>query len=296
MNKINNVLFVINPKAGTKNKESIPEMIALVLNNTIQYKLIYWEKDQDIKSNIRQEIDQANYDVVVAVGGDGTVNVVASTLINSSIPLAIIPLGSGNGLARFLKIPLDIHKAIDLIKNGKLISIDSCTINTKNFFCTGGIGFDAHISKIFSQTKKRGFIGYAKLSLKEYFKYQSQEYQLNLDGKLITKKAFVITFANANQYGNNAIIAPHADISDGLIDVTIVRKFNFFSILKLMKRLFNGTIHKSNYIEIYKAKNIIVNRSKNGCAHYDGESGEMGKEIEVKNNPASIKIVVPEST
>ena len=295
MNKINNVLFVINPKAGTKKKETIPEIIASALNDTIQYKIIYWEKDQKIKNIIRQEIDQTNYDVVIAVGGDGTVNVVASTLINSSIPLAIIPLGSGNGLARFLKIPLDVHKAIDLIKNGKIILIDSCTINNKNFFCTGGIGFDAHISKIFSQTKKRGFISYVKLSLKEFFKYQSQEYQLNLDGKLMIKKAFTITFANANQYGNNVIIAPHADIRDGLIDVSIVRKFNLFSIFILMIRVFNGTIHKSKYIEIYKAKNIIVHRSEAGCAHYDGESGEMGKEIEVKNNPASLKIIVPES-
>ncbi len=288
------ILFVINPKAGTKSKESIPDQIASVISNRAHYKLMWWEKNDDIKQKIKNEITNNTYDVVAAIGGDGTMNMIGSALVDTPVALAIIPIGSGNGLARHLKIPLNTQDALNNCVGGKIISIDSCQVDGKTFFCTCGVGFDAHISKVFAQGKKRGFFNYVRLTVKEFFKYHPNQYILTLDGKEVIKKAFLITFANANQFGNEAIIAPLADIQDGILEVTILKKINLLIAIGLAFRLFNRTIHLSKHVEIYKAENIVLSSEKSMDMHYDGEPDEINSKCLITIKSLSLKVVIPQ--
>ena len=293
MAAVENVLFIINPKSGVKKKDFMIEAIASVFIKNINHKIIWWEKGSDIRGIIRKEIQENSYDIVVAVGGDGTVNIVASVLINTPVALGVIPLGSGNGFAHHMGIPLNINKALDVILNGKTTMIDSCLMNDRKFVCTCGVGFDAHISHVFSQVMIRGFFSYTVLTLKEFFKYKPKEYILNLDGKEIKREAFVITFANANQYGNNVFIAPYADIQDGIIEVTLVKRIHLFNAFALAYRLFKKTIHHSKFVETFQAKEISLQMNNDEYAHFDGEPVDLGRNIQIKNIQHSLKVVIP---
>ncbi|MDD5570362.1 MAG: diacylglycerol kinase family protein, partial [Bacteroidales bacterium] len=216
----------------------------------------------------------------------------ASVLVSTNITLAIIPSGSGNGLARHLKIPLNADGALRLLLNGNVKSIDSCYINEHPFFCTSGIGFDAHVGNIFAGSAKRGFLGYLGIVVSEIFGYKPKFYELEIDGNKISVKAFLITFANADQYGNNAVIAPYADIQDGIIEVTVIKPFNVFNAIIMAIRLFAGNINKSCCVETYKAKNIKLVFAQSNIIHYDGEQEEITGNIEIKNQKQSLRVLV----
>jgi YegS/Rv2252/BmrU family lipid kinase len=287
------VLFVINPNSGRRKKIDISEIIKKEVDPSVNFKIIYWESsEQDIVKIIKELIEKENFDFVFAVGGDGTVNKVASALINKNVVLGIIPIGSGNGLARHLKIPLDIKKSLYLLNKAKYIEIDTCYINNKPYFITSGVGFDAHIGKLFANSKSRGFYSYLKITISELFKYKSQQYHLTIDDKEINIKAFLITFANANQYGNNVIIAPNADIQDGIIEVTVIKPFNIFQAIAIAFRLFNHSINKSSAVETFKGKKIKLIRTGNLSVHYDGEPDKLSEMLTIDNQTRSIKVLV----
>ncbi|MDP4266825.1 MAG: diacylglycerol kinase family protein [Bacteroidota bacterium] len=285
-------VFIINPKAGSKRNIDLSQLITKTVENAFSYKIIIWESpQQDLESIVDDEIKNG-YNLFVAVGGDGTVNRVGSILVNKDAVFGIIPMGSGNGLARFLKIPLNTVKAIKYLKTAKTKIIDSCSINGKTFLCTAGVGFDAHIGKLFANNTKRGLYSYISIIFNQFFSYKPEEYILEFDDKKICVKAYLITFANANQWGNNAIIAPEANILDGIINVTVLRPFNKLFSIPLMIRLFNKTIHHSCYIDTYKTKEITIKRKLSGAVHYDGEPDEMNTEIKIKIHPSSLKIAL----
>lgn len=287
------IAFVINPIAGGKNKKQLIHSIQENFSK-YNYELINWAYPEQ-KTEIIDHLKKNNYDVVVAVGGDGTINQVAQAIINTDTLLGIIPMGSGNGLARHLKIPLNIYKALYLIKDAhNTIKIDSCMVNGIDFFCTSGVGFDAYIGSLFAQSKTRGFFSYSKLTLSSLISYKPKKYKINIDGRLLEKEAFLITFANASQYGNNAYIAPLANIQDGLIDMVILKPFKLWNMLNLAYRMFNKTIHHSNFLETYKAKNILIEQAANISIHFDGEPMLVQeKHITVKIKPSSLKVIVP---
>src|ERR1700739_2282313 len=183
------VAFVINPVAGGKKKENIIQLISENLSAETPYDIFVWEEKNNF-GEIQKQITSGKYDVVVAVGGDGTVNEVAKNLINTDIVFGIIPRGSGNGLARTLEIPMDTKKAIQRIETGDVRTIDSGLINDKNFFCTSGIGFDAHIGKLFVTSKKRGLSSYFKITTRELFNYRAKTYQISANGEILNLKAF----------------------------------------------------------------------------------------------------------
>lgn len=287
-------LFVINPKSGTKRKISIPDEITNNIDKNISYKIIYWEtKEQDIAGIIKNYIDNENFNTVIAVGGDGTVNKIASILVNTDITFGIIPLGSGNGLARHLKIPISISKSIQLLNKGKSINIDSCSFNNNYFFCTAGIGFDAEVGKLFAKSKGRGLFNYLRIIIKVYRKYKPLNYQISFDNQTITTKAFLITFANANQWGNEAVIAPDADIQDGLINITLIKPFKFFYAFKLALSLYTYNIIYKRNVESYKARNIKFDIKDNYTLHFDGEPTDINGKVTINIIPQSLKIIVP---
>ncbi|MGI9541892.1 MAG: diacylglycerol/lipid kinase family protein, partial [Cyclobacteriaceae bacterium] len=237
---------------------------------------------------------EEGFNFVTAVGGDGTVNETAQALLNSETALGIIPFGSGNGLARDLSIPLDTTKAINVILQQQVTIIDSAEANGRPFFCTAGVGFDAYISKQFAEQPERGFKTYLKNTLLEFARYQSGDYAIQAEGFDMKYKAFSITFANARQFGNNAFISPLADIRDGQLDLCIVKDYPKHLGINLGLRLFNKSIHKSNYVEIMKITEATVTCPVGSYYHLDGEAFALDEDtLEVKIKPASLKVVTP---
>lgn len=285
-------LFVINPIAGKKRKINIEEKINRYFTGKAIFEFLVWESANfDITKAVSEKIKITNYDAVVAVGGDGTINAVAKELINTGIPFGIIPLGSGNGLARHLRIPLNFDLALETISRGKTALIDSCKLNEKPFFCTAGAGFDAHIGKLFSATIKRGFLSYIKIVWNEFNKYKPKKYLLQFNNNELTREAFLITVANGGQYGNNAYISPQSDISDGYFDIIILKKFNLFFSPLLVIRLFTKTFHKSKFVECYKAKELSIICAEKNVAHFDGEPFDFTQKLVFSVIPNSIKVI-----
>jgi diacylglycerol kinase (ATP) len=289
-----NILFIINPISGGKDKLKIPALIDANLDRSKFNANFAFTEYVGHASEIAEEATGKNFDVIVAVGGDGTINEIASKVMQQHKILGVLPFGSGNGLARFLKIPMNTVKAIKVINTCKVSVIDTATFNDKCFFNMAGMGFDAHISSVFAGNKGRGLTGYVKLGLKEVLSYKPQTYRLIIDGKEYVKKAFVISVANSSQYGNNAHIAPTASVTDGLLDVCIVKEFPMYKLPLLAYEMLNSKTDRSKLVEIIKGKNINISRIKEDAIHIDGEPFFMGTEIAVSVNPLSLNIITPD--
>jgi YegS/Rv2252/BmrU family lipid kinase len=293
MSNIIKVGFIINPLSGKRSKNAVPGLIKNYLDTKRYMPVIEYTQKPGHATQLTQEMVKNDIPFVIAVGGDGTVNEVGKGLIHTDSALGIIPFGSGNGLARHLQIPLDTKEAIEMINNHKIAEIDYGLANDIPFFCTCGVGFDAHIGQQFAQCEKRGFATYFKSTVGEFIKYKAKKYTLKNGSIKIKKRAFLVTFANASQYGNNAYIAPDADIQDGLIDVCILEPFPFYRIIGLGYKLFSKQIDKSQYVDILKAKEIKLKRKKRDVFHFDGEPCIMKKKIKIKVQSRGLKVIVP---
>ncbi len=284
------VAFVINPNAGVKKKINIIEFIKEHFPKTISYDLIVWKNKDDFDS-VKQQILSGNYTIVVACGGDGTVNQVASVLTHTTMALGIFPLGSGNGLARSNQIPLDLKQALQIIERGTIKQIDGATINGYPFFCTAGVGFDAHIANEFATSTKRGFVTYFKTTVKEFFNYSPSLYKVTIDGKIIETKAFLITVANAGQWGNNVYIAPEAELNDGILNISILKPFSNFAIPMIGIKLFSKKIHTSINLISEKGKQIDIEFEGELPVHFDGEPIRVSNKLSITILPLALKIV-----
>jgi YegS/Rv2252/BmrU family lipid kinase len=284
------IAFIINPNAGVKKKINIQLFIETHFNKSIPYDIIVWENKNDFES-IKKQIQSGNYTCAVACGGDGTVNKVASSILNTSVSLGILPLGSGNGLARTVGVSMDLNEALKQIEKGNTITIDSATINDIPYFCTAGIGFDALIANLFAKNSTRGFISYVTTSIKAYFGYQANEYSVSINNQIFKEKAFLITIANAGQWGNDVYIAPEASIHDGYLNTTILKPFKLYHFPFLATKLFGKKIHTSNFVKTVKGKEIKISFEGSLPIHFDGEPTIAEKDIILKLKPASINIV-----
>ncbi|HMI04433.1 MAG TPA: diacylglycerol kinase family protein [Pedobacter sp.] len=288
-----NILFIINPISGGKDKMKIPGLIDATLDRSKFNPNFSFTEYIGHASEIAEEASGKNFDIIVAVGGDGTINEIATKVMQQHKILGIIPFGSGNGLARFLKIPMNTVKAIEVINHQHTLLIDTGKFNDKHFFNMAGMGFDAHISSVFAGNKSRGLTGYLRLGLKEVLDYKAQVYHLNIDGVDYVKKAFVISLANSSQYGNNAHISPAASITDGLLDVCIVKEFPMYKLPLLGYEMVRGITNRSDLVEIIRGKQIKITRENDDAIHIDGEPFFMGKEIAASIAPLSLKIITP---
>jgi YegS/Rv2252/BmrU family lipid kinase len=281
-------LLIINPISGGKKKDGVPQLIKKYLD--ADATVVFTNGASHANEMATQAID--TYDMVVAVGGDGTVNETASALVGSNTMLGIVPCGSGNGLSRFLHIPMDIQESIENLNTGKTALIDSAQADGKPFFNMAGMGFDAHIATVFAHGKKRGFITYIKSSLQEILKYKPQIYHIEIDGVIYEREAFMLSFANSSQYGNNAHISPQASVQDGLIDVCIIKPFPLWRFPAMGIRMFTKTADRSKFVEIIKGAHIIVKRNEPGPIHLDGEPMQAGAQVEINVLPGSLKVIV----
>ena len=234
---------------------------------------------------------QDKADVVVAIGGDGTINEIARALVHSETALGIIPCGSGNGLARHLRIPMEPKAAIDIINQGNRLCIDYGKINNIPFFCTCGVGFDAFVSLKFADSGKRGLLTYLENTLHESLTYQPETYEIENEEGTMKYKAWMIACGNASQYGNNAYIAPQASLTDGLMDITIMEPFTVLDVPSLSFQLFNKTIDQNSRVKTMRAKKIKIHRAHDGVMHFDGDPLMAGKELEVEIIPGGLYVI-----
>lgn len=288
------IVFVINPISGTQGKEQILAWVNEKLDREkYNMEVVYTEYAGHAVKIAAQKAAEKAF-AVVAIGGDGTINEIARSLVHTDTALGIIPCGSGNGLARHLQIPLDPKKAVDIINGGRLEVIDYGKINGIPFFCTCGVGFDAFVSLKFSQAGKRGPLTYLEQTLLESLKYRPEVYELEMDGNASARyRAFLIACGNASQYGNNAYITPRATLDDGLLDVTILEPFTVLDVPSLSFQLFNKTIDQNSRIKTFQCKSLRIHRSKPGVVHFDGDPMMAGEDIEVSIVQRELKVIVP---
>lgn len=286
------VTFIMNPISGTTNKAGIPKLIEETLDKEAFDYEIRLTEYAGHATGIAHDAMMAGVDVVVAVGGDGTVNEVAKAIVHSNTALGIIPCGSGNGLARHLMLPMDIKKSIEIINQCAVHDLDYGLINNIPFFCTCGMGFDAFISMKFAMSGKRGPITYAENVLKEGLSYKPETYEIEDETGTKRYKAFLISCANASQYGNNAYIAPQASMSDGLLDVIIMEPFDVLEAPQISIDMFNKTLDKNSKIKTFKAKRIHVHREKPGCIHFDGDPVMTDADVDISLESKGIKMIV----
>ncbi len=277
------IAFIINPKSGTRSKTQYPQLVQKYFSEPDFETAIYTTKAANDGYNEAKRFVSEGYDAIVAIGGDGTVNEVARALMGTPVALGIVPSGSGNGLALHLKMSLQISSSLKKIRKQHEVFIDGCMLNDTPFFCTAGVGYDAFIANRFAETGRRGPAVYMGEVIFQYFDYKSQWYKLTIDGKeTIERKAFLITFANASQWGNNVVIAPNASINDGLLDVVVMSEFPIYEAPRLSLHLLVRQLDKTRYVETFKCSSLMVERRHADYVHFDGEPGIMGKRIKVK--------------
>ena len=282
------VQAIINPISGVGSKRKIPKLIEDFCSESgFDLELTFTEYAGHASTVTKNAINQGAK-CIIAVGGDGTVNEIARSMVHSDAVLGIIPKGSGNGLARELHIPMDVRRALEVIAKGNQTIIDCCKANDRVFFCTCGVGFDAAVSQKFASEKRRGSLTYIKNTIEEYLSYKPEIYDLLIDGKSIQEKAFLVACGNASQYGNNAFIAPHANIQDGKLDITILSPFQPIDIAPLAIQLFTKTIDKNSKIHTLKAESLSIIRQNPGVMHLDGEPIMADKQIDIKIIPHSL--------
>ena len=285
------IRFIVNPISGTGKYKNLEKVLESELDTVLfQYDICYTKAPKHA-NQLAQEAKEQGVDIVAAVGGDGTMNECAQALVNSNTALAVIPCGSGNGFAFHFGMHKQLKKAIRQLNLSGFKTIDTCTANG-HFFCNvSGIGYDAHIAHLFAQENKRGFSNYMRLILRE-FRYPSRKYTLHYNGQEKEVNAFVISWANATQFGNNAVISPQSEIDDNLLDICVLSKFPIMAIPKLLSLLFNQSMHHSKYMEIIRCKEMVITGG-DGLCHLDGEPIDLGKEIHLKLIPESLKVFVP---
>ena len=277
------IIFIVNPISGTSAKQKILELIEELLDRD----LFEWEVRNTEYAGHAAEIAKAAsntaVDIVCAIGGDGTVNETARAIVHTNTALAIIPAGSGNGLARHLHIPMDPRGAIQVLNECNIHPMDYGLIDDHPFFCTCGMGFDAFISQKFAAAGRRGPLTYIENVLANGLVYDPDTYDIFIDSQEVSEyKAFCIACANASQYGNNAYIAPEASVRDGLMDVTIIQPFTMIDAPQIAIQLFNGKLPSNSRIKTFQCKRLHIHRNNPGAIHYDGDPVETGTDIDVQ--------------
>ncbi|MBR3958722.1 MAG: diacylglycerol kinase family lipid kinase [Bacteroidales bacterium] len=289
-----NLLFIVNPISGIGRQKKIEALLESNIDHSLlDYTVRYTERIHHGTELAKDAVEQGCFDAIVAVGGDGSVNDVVSGMVGSNIALGIIPCGSGNGLARNLKIPLTPAHAIEILNHYKVAEIDTIYLNDRVIASIAGIGFDARVARRMKQTKVRGLQAYAKIILTDYPTYKEHTYRLNIDGNEIERKAWFISFANSNQFGYNTAIAPLAQLDDGLIDVCIVDRIPLLHLPMTAPLLYLNHFELSQHVEYFKAHEVTVYNNDEKWVNIDGEGERIGTELHFRNVRKSLKVLVP---
>jgi len=291
------VRFIFNPHSGSNRRNPIlRDRAAEFLAHTgWDGRVVSTERPRHATELARAAVDDG-CELVVAIGGDGTMNEVASALVNTPAAFGLIPCGSGNGLGRHLGIPQAGHGAFRALRDGRIEVIDAGKVNSHLFFCAAGAGFEALIASRFALLKSRGFAGYLRESAKAWWTYQPEHYTIHHERGTDSVEAFTLAIANSSQYGNNAYIAPDASVSDGMLDVVSVPNVNVFRAVPMVVRLFHGSINRVPEVRHFQGNRFVIERARAGWMHTDGEPRAETARIEVSVLPRSLRVMVPRAT
>jgi YegS/Rv2252/BmrU family lipid kinase len=289
---VKKVLFIINKFSGKGFQSRLEGRIIDVCRENDAECSIEFTREREHATQLAQQAASENFDVIAAVGGDGTINEVARGILHTSTRLGIIPKGSGNGLARHLGLPLDVLQATRAIFQNKPVPIDTFTVNGKLSVNVSGIGFDGHIANQFGRNGKRGLAGYTKLTIEEYTRFREFDVSIAADEKRFQRKAFVIALANSSQYGNNARIAPHASICDGKLNLTVLHKIPPYRV-DLIHSFFSGQIDQSTFCEVMDIRDCEIHLSEPIEYHVDGEPCGSDTHFKIRLLPSSLNLLIP---
>jgi len=287
------LVFIINPKSGVEREKAIQQAIDTKLDmDRFTYEIDHTQYAKH-GTVLAKEAAQRGAYAVVAVGGDGSVNDIVAGLIGTGTALAIIPKGSGNGMARTMEIPLKEMEAIEIINRGNSVMMDIGYANDRPFISNAGVAFDALISKKFAKSERRGFAIYSWLVTRYMWTYKEWEWNITIDGREMKEKAFIISVANGRQFGYNFQIAPCANWTDGLLDVIIIKKFPKILGGMLVMRAMNGTITNSPFVDHYTAKEVTISHPKLKLMQTDGDAHECANSIHFRIEKGVQKVIVP---
>lgn len=286
------ILFIVNPISGGIPKKNFPKLVEKYLDHGLfDSEIIYWHGDMDAADIARKGINEG-FEIITAVGGDGTINKIGGVVAGTEAVLAVIPMGSGNGLARHLGLPLRISTALHDLADMQPTAIDMGMLNGKPFFNVAGMGFDAHIGNLFDKAKRRGFFTYAGITIQELWRYRPANYRLMWPGGGLQTDAFFISVCNGSQWGNNARVARNASMNDGLLNIAVSLPFKAADAPRLAGKIFIGGLDKEQKFILTEKSNVRVIRDKAGPVHRDGEPDMEGEELEFTLKPKALKILV----
>ncbi|MGH2642991.1 MAG: diacylglycerol/lipid kinase family protein [Chitinophagaceae bacterium] len=288
------ILFIVNPKSGIDKKKNLPSQINHILNKKLFSYDIAYTQYRGHAIELSMQAAKEGVEIITAIGGDGSVNEVTQGLLGTKSTLAIIPRGSGNGLARSLKIPRNTEKAIERINQLKTKVIDTGYANNHLFLSNAGVGFDTLIAKLFADRSQRGLINYSKLVMQAVRTYPSMHYYLTVDGKEMQEQAFFVTAANGNQFGYNFKIAPNALLDDGLLDVCIMRPLRVRHLAPVSLISLSGKLERSHYAKHIRCRNLIIKGEEPlQWMQVDGDAIEVkNNRIDINIQPACLKVIV----
>lgn len=286
------VVIVINPISGVGKQGVIETLAPQVIDALlVEYEIVYTQYAGHL-TELCKHYASLNYDVVCAVGGDGTMHEAANGLIHSTTALCIIPTGSGNGLARHLHISLRLKKALQQLNSTKRISIDCVQFNHTHFVNIAGIGFDAHVAHAFANAGSRGLKTYIKMCILSIRAFKPIRVALTTnDNKTVQGTYFIVAIGNASQYGNNATICPIAELRNGTMCVTLVKPMPWWQLPMFLTRLFTGKLKLNKYIQFIETNAITLTQSAS-IAHLDGEPITNATTIHCNIVPNALSVVV----
>lgn len=283
--------FIVNPISGRSSKESIVGAIAGSVDMDRYEVTIRFTAAPGHATTLASEAVQSGQQLIVAVGGDGTVNEVARALVGTDAALGIIPCGSGNGLARHLHIPMNPRKAIEILNQCQIRRIDTLTVNGTPCFCTAGVGYDAFVSEEYAKEPTRGLVTYVRKAVENWFDYTPEQYLIETEEGMFSRTALAITCANANQWGNGFHVAPKASLTDGLIDVTIIHPIKPLNALPMPVQILGYSFDKNPGVETFKTSGLTIRRATPAPLHIDGEPQSGTKDITIALRPASLGVL-----
>lgn len=268
----------------------------MILNTAKSFKLdveVAYTEYKGHGSELAAKAVEEKKGAVVAVGGDGTVNEVAKAACGTTTAVGIIPAGSGNGLARHHRIPMDPFQALQVALVRRTELQDSVLINDIPSFNVSGLGLDAHIAARFGADGRRGFHSYMRLLITELPGFRTTGYSFTINGEVIKDRFLMLSICNASQFGNNARINPDADTLDGLTDLVCVKDVPFYAVPGLLIRAFYGKVTGSRYVRHFNADRVTIECSEPVPLHIDGEPSGEHSVINVITKPSSLLIIKP---
>jgi YegS/Rv2252/BmrU family lipid kinase len=291
-NEDNKVFFIVNKYSGTGFKPEMDKFFHETCRTHGWELALEYTQGPGHATTLAAEAIRAGFNKIVAVGGDGTVNEVAQTLVHTSAAMGIVPKGSGNGLARHLGIPMNATDALNCLFTSRAVPIDTFRLNGKLSLNVSGIGFDGYIAELFGLEKQRGFQGYTRLVLNEFMTFREFDAEVEFDQESLSRSVFVIAIANSSQYGNNARIAPTASVRDGLLNISLLKKVPPYR-LDFIYSFFSGTIDQSAYCETLRVKDAVIQLKTPMSYHIDGEPAGKSDHFTISMMPASLNMLAP---